>query len=132
MHDLININQFLNKTIGFEDIFTRFFQMEEYNSSYPFYNIKKIDDEINSLFEKDLLNKKPYTASELQNMKIKYHKLGRYDKTGMPTLKDDINRVMGKAVRDELVDFAGKVDSPLGKQLSQELTDYSSLVTFVK
>ena len=65
-------------------------------------------------------------------MKIKYHKLGRYDKTGMPTVKDDINRVMGKAVRDELVDFAGKVDSPLGKQLSQELTDYSSLVTFVK
>ena len=45
MHDLININQFLNRTIGFEDIFTRFFQMEEYNSSYPFYNIKKIDDE---------------------------------------------------------------------------------------
>lgn len=65
-------------------------------------------------------------------MKIKFHKLGRYDKTGMPTVKDDINRVMGKAVRDELVDFAGKVNSPLGKQLSQELTDYSSLVTFVK
>ncbi len=45
MHDLININKFLNRTIGFEDIFHRFFQMEEYNSSYPFYNIKKIDDE---------------------------------------------------------------------------------------
>ena len=94
--------------------------------------IRKVDDEINSLFEKNLLNKKPYTASELQDMKIKYHKLGRYDKTGMPTVKDDINRVMGRAVRDELVDFAGKVDSPLGKQLSQELTDYSSLATFVK
>jgi len=94
--------------------------------------IRKVDDEINSLFETNLLNKKPYTASELQDMKIKFHKLGRYDKTGMPTVKDDINRVMGKAVRDELVDFAGKVNSPLGKQLSQELTDYSSLVTFVK
>ena len=94
--------------------------------------IRKVDDEINSLFEKNLLNKKPYTASELQDMKIKFHKLGRYDKSGMPTVKDDINRVMGKAVRDELVDFAGKVNSPLGKQLSQELTDYSSLVTFVK
>ena len=94
--------------------------------------LKKIDDEIESLFEKNLLNKKPYTASELQDMKIKYHKLGRYDKTGIPTVKDDINRVMGKAVRDELVDFAGRVDSPLGKQLSEELTDYSSLVTFVK
>ena len=45
MHDLININKFLNRTIGFEDIFTRFFQMEEYNSAYPFYNIKKVDDE---------------------------------------------------------------------------------------
>ena len=45
MHDLININKFLNRTIGFEDVFTRFFQMEEYNSAYPFYNIKKVDDE---------------------------------------------------------------------------------------
>jgi Molecular chaperone (small heat shock protein) len=49
MHDLININKFLNKTIGFEDVFTRFFQMEEYNSTYPFYNIKKVDDEHYSL-----------------------------------------------------------------------------------
>ena len=45
MHDLININKFLNRTIGFEDVFTRFFQMEEYNSAYPFYNIKRVDDE---------------------------------------------------------------------------------------
>ena len=49
MHDLININKFLNKTIGFEDVFTRFFQMEEYNSAYPFYNIKKVHDEKYSL-----------------------------------------------------------------------------------
>ena len=49
MHDLININKFLNRTIGFEDFFTRFFQMEEYNSTYPFYNIKKVDDEHYSL-----------------------------------------------------------------------------------
>ena len=49
MHDLININKFLNRTIGFEDVFTRFFQMEEYNSTYPFYNIKKVDDEHYSL-----------------------------------------------------------------------------------
>ena len=45
MTDLININKFLNRTIGFEDVFTRFFQMEEYNSAYPFYNIKKVHDE---------------------------------------------------------------------------------------
>ena len=49
MHDLININKFLNRTIGFEDIFTRFFQMQEYDSVYPFYNIKKVDDENYSL-----------------------------------------------------------------------------------
>ena len=49
MHDLININKFLNRTIGFEDVFTRFFQMEEYNSAYPFYNIKKVHDEKYSL-----------------------------------------------------------------------------------
>ena len=49
MTDLININKFLNRTIGFEDVFTRFFQMEEYNSTYPFYNIKKVNDEHYSL-----------------------------------------------------------------------------------
>jgi len=49
MTDLININKFLNRTIGFEDVFTRFFQMEEYNSAYPFYNIKKVHDEKYSL-----------------------------------------------------------------------------------
>ena len=49
MHDLININKFINKTIGFEDVFKRFFQMEEYNSTYPFYNIKKVNDEHYSL-----------------------------------------------------------------------------------
>ena len=49
MHNLININKFLNRTIGFEDVFTRFFQMQEYDSAYPFYNIKKVDDENYSL-----------------------------------------------------------------------------------
>ena len=49
MHDLININKFLNRTIGIEDVFTRFFQMQEYDSVYPFYNIKKVDDENYSL-----------------------------------------------------------------------------------
>ena len=49
MHDLININKFLNRTIGFEDVFTRFFQMQEYDSAYPFYNIKKVDDDNYSL-----------------------------------------------------------------------------------
>jgi len=93
--------------------------------------IDRIDSEIESIWSKNLLNNKPYTAIQLQDMKMKFHKLGRYDKTGILTVKDDINRIMGKAVRDELVSFANKVDSPLGKQLQTQLGDYNSLATFV-
>jgi len=44
MHDLININQFLTKSIGFEDIFNRFFELEDFNGGHPFYNITRIKD----------------------------------------------------------------------------------------
>tara|TARA_Y100001947_G_scaffold127302_1_gene112271 strand:- start:1724 stop:2140 length:417 start_codon:yes stop_codon:yes gene_type:complete len=44
MHDLINLNKFLTKSIGFEDIFNRFFEMEDFNGGHPFYNIKRIND----------------------------------------------------------------------------------------
>ena len=45
MHDLINLNKFLTKSIGFEDIFSRFFELEDYNGGHPFYNIKRIKDD---------------------------------------------------------------------------------------
>ena len=45
MHDLINLNKFLTKSIGFEDIFHRFFDLEDFNAGYPFYNIKRIKDD---------------------------------------------------------------------------------------
>jgi len=45
MHDLINLNKFLTKSIGFEDIFNRFFEMEDFNGGHPFYNIKRIKDD---------------------------------------------------------------------------------------
>ena len=45
MHDLININKFLTKSIGFEDIFHRFFELEDFNGGHPFYNIKRIKDD---------------------------------------------------------------------------------------
>ena len=45
MHDLINLNKFLTKSIGFEDIFHRFFELEDFNAGYPFYNIKRIKDD---------------------------------------------------------------------------------------
>ena len=44
MHDLINLNKFLTKSIGFEDIFHRFFELEDFNGGHPFYNIKRIND----------------------------------------------------------------------------------------
>ena len=45
MHDLINLNKFLTKSIGFEDIFNRFFELENFNGGHPFYNIKRIKDD---------------------------------------------------------------------------------------
>ena len=44
MHDLINLNKFLTKSIGFEDIFNWFFEIEDFNGGHPFYNIKRIND----------------------------------------------------------------------------------------
>ena len=45
MHDLINLNKFLTKSIGFEDIFHRFFEIEDCDGGHPFYNIKRIKDD---------------------------------------------------------------------------------------
>ena len=45
MHDLINLNKFLTKSIGFEDIFNRFFELEDFNGGHRFYNIKRIKDD---------------------------------------------------------------------------------------
>ena len=45
MHDLINLNKFLTKSIGFEDVFNRFFEPQDFNGGHPFYNIKRIKDD---------------------------------------------------------------------------------------
>jgi len=45
MHDLINLNKFLTKSIGFEDLFNRFFELQDFNGGHPFYNIKRIKDD---------------------------------------------------------------------------------------
>ena len=45
MHDLINLNKFLTKSIGFEDIFHRFFEIDDCDGGHPFYNIKRIKDD---------------------------------------------------------------------------------------
>jgi molecular chaperone IbpA len=45
MHDLINLNKFLTKSIGFEDVFNRFFELQDFNGGHPFYNIKRVKDD---------------------------------------------------------------------------------------
>ena len=45
MHDLINLNKFLTKSIGFEDVFNRFFELQDFNGGHPFYNIKRIKED---------------------------------------------------------------------------------------
>ena len=41
MTDLINLNNFLNNAIGFEDFFNRFSSLHSHNTGFPYYNIKK-------------------------------------------------------------------------------------------
>ena len=93
--------------------------------------LKAIDDEIDNLTD-NLLDDARYTADDLQKIKIQYHKLGAYDKKGDPTIVQEVNRALGKGFREELVDLSSRIDTPLGKQLQQELLEYSSLATFVK
>ena len=45
MHDLINLNKFLTKSIGFEDVFNRFFELQDFNGGHPFYNITRVKDD---------------------------------------------------------------------------------------
>jgi len=41
MTNLINLNNFLNHAIGFEDVFNRLSSLHTYNTGFPYYNIKK-------------------------------------------------------------------------------------------
>ena len=41
MTDLINLNNFLNNAIGFENFFHRFHRLPNINAGFPHYNIKK-------------------------------------------------------------------------------------------
>ena len=41
MTDLINLNNFLNNAIGFENFFHRFHRLPTINAGFPHYNIKK-------------------------------------------------------------------------------------------
>ena len=45
MTDLINLNNFLNNAIGFEDVFRRFHRLPTINAGFPHYNIKKAGED---------------------------------------------------------------------------------------
>ena len=45
MTDLINLNNFLNHAIGFEDVFRRFHRLPTINAGFPHYNIKKAGED---------------------------------------------------------------------------------------
>jgi molecular chaperone IbpA len=45
MTDLINLNNFLNNTIGFGTFFERFNRLAELNEGFPYYNIKKAEED---------------------------------------------------------------------------------------
>jgi len=45
MTDLINLNNFLNNAIGFEDFFDRFNRLPTINAGFPHYNIKKAGED---------------------------------------------------------------------------------------
>ena len=49
MTDLINLNNFLNNAIGFEDVFRRFHRLPTINAGFPHYNIKKAGEDKYSL-----------------------------------------------------------------------------------
>ena len=45
MTDLINLNNFLNNAIGFENFFHRFHRLPTINAGFPHYNIKKVSED---------------------------------------------------------------------------------------
>ena len=45
MTDLINLNNFLNNAIGFENFFHRFHRLPNINAGFPHYNIKKAGED---------------------------------------------------------------------------------------
>ena len=49
MTDLINLNNFLNNAIGFEDFIDRFHRLPTINAGFPHYNIKKAGEDKYSL-----------------------------------------------------------------------------------
>ena len=73
---------------------------------------------------------RPYTAKGLYADKVKYDNNINFEK-GRWTLKDEINKRLGDAVREEVYEMAANT-GPLGKRLKQEMLDYATAATALK
>ena len=88
--------------------------------------IDKFQKEISRKFGDDTV----YTAKGIYSDKVKYDKNINFDK-GKWTLRDEINKRMGDAVREEVYEMA-KNTGALGKRLRQEMLDYATASTALK
>ena len=88
--------------------------------------INKFQKEVSKKFGDDTV----YTAKGIYADKVKYDSKINFDK-GKWTLKDEINKRMGDAVREEVYEMAANV-GPLGKRLRQEMLDYATAATALK
>ena len=88
--------------------------------------INKFQKEISKKFSDDTV----YTAKGIYADKVKYDKNINFEK-GRWTLRDEINKRMGDAVREEVYEMAANV-GPLGKRLRQEMLDYATAATALK
>ena len=88
--------------------------------------IDKFQKEISRKFGDDTV----YTAKGIYKDKVKYDNNINFDK-GKWTLRDEINKRMGDAVREEVYEMA-KNTGALGKRLRQEMLDYATASTALK
>tara|TARA_R100001082_G_scaffold107908_1_gene82414 strand:+ start:2651 stop:5041 length:2391 start_codon:yes stop_codon:yes gene_type:complete len=88
--------------------------------------IDKYQKEISKRFGDDTA----YTARGIYSDKVKYDNKINFDK-GQWTLKDEIEKRMGDAVREEVYEMAAN-SGELGKRLRQEMLDYSTAATALK
>jgi len=88
--------------------------------------INKFQKEVSKKFGDDTV----YTAKGIYSDKVKYDKNINFDKSKW-TLRDEINKRMGDAVREEVYEMA-KNTGELGKRLRQEMLDYATASTALK
>ena len=103
MTNLINLNNFLNHAIGFEDVFNRLSSLHTYNTGFPYYNIKKKGSDKYS-FEMTLAG---YKKSDIE-----------------VEISDGIITITGKAGKEEKEDYVYKGMAQRAFTRKLQLADY--------